>query len=134
MRSYFLLMVFIPASALIVEDVFPPSLEECYARQIERNSTAYDVQTSCLEFFLAQMYRNTSSISLGKDAFEWLDSLGRKLHIRLRRQTRYRLRERKEIRTLSENELNNFFDAVNAMKKDKVNLFVTMVTIRKSDF
>lgn len=80
------------------------------------------------------MYRNTSSISLGKDAFEWLDSLGRKLHIRLRRQTRYRLRERKEIRTLSENELNNFFDAVNAMKKDKVNLFVTMVTIRKSDF
>ncbi|CAC5423247.1 unnamed protein product [Mytilus coruscus] len=67
------------------------------------------------------MYKNTSSIGLGKDAFDWLDSLGRKLHIRLRRQGRYRLRERKEIRTLSENELNNFFDAVNALKNDKSN-------------
>ncbi|VDI79370.1 tyrosinase [Mytilus galloprovincialis] len=119
MRSYYLLMVFIPASALIVEDVFPPSLAECYSGQVDKNTTPYDVQTSCLERFLGHMYKNTSSIDLGKDAFDWFDSLGRKLHTRLRRQTRYRLRERKEIRTLSQTELINFFDAVNALKNDK---------------
>ncbi|XP_063398804.1 uncharacterized protein LOC134683444 [Mytilus trossulus] len=119
MRSYYLLMVFIPASALIVEDVFPPSLAECYSKQVDKNTTPYDVQTSCLERFLGHMYKNTSSIDLGKDAFDWFDSLGRKLHIRLRRQTRYNLRVRKEIRTLSQTELINFFDAVNALKNDK---------------
>ncbi|XP_076116442.1 tyrosinase-like protein [Mytilus galloprovincialis] len=119
MRSYYLLMVFIPASALIVEDVFPPSLAECYSGQVDKNTTPYDVQTSCLEKFLGHMYKNTSSIDLGKDAFDWFDSLGRKLHIRLRRQSRYSLRVRKEIRTLSQTELINFFDAVNALKNDK---------------
>ncbi|CAG2211984.1 TYR [Mytilus edulis] len=112
-------MVFIPASALIVEDVFPPSLAECYSGQVDKNTTPYDVQTSCLEIFLGHMYKNTSSIDLGKDAFDWFDSLGRKLHIRLRRQSRYSLRVRKEIRTLSQTELINFFDAVNALKNDK---------------
>ncbi|XP_076081655.1 tyrosinase-like protein [Mytilus galloprovincialis] len=121
MRFYFLLMVFIPASALIVEDVFPPMLEECYAGQVDKTTTPYDVQTSCLESFLTHINRNTSSIGLGRDAYDWLDSLGKKLHIRLRRQARrgyYRLRVRKEIRALSEDERDNFFDAVNALKRD----------------
>ncbi|CAC5423245.1 unnamed protein product [Mytilus coruscus] len=118
MTTYFLLIVLISASALIVEDVFPPRLEECYSGQTDKNTTPYDVQTSCLESFLAEMYKNTSSTGLGKDAFDWLDSFGRKLHFRLRRQTRYRLRVRKEIRTLSETEFENFIDAVKALKSD----------------
>ncbi|CAG2211986.1 unnamed protein product [Mytilus edulis] len=119
MRSYCLLLVIYPAAALIVEDVFPPSLAECYSGQVDKNTTTYDLQTSCLESYLAHMYKNTSSTGLGKDAFDWFDSLGRQLHIRLRRQGYHRLRVRKEIRTLRENELDDFFDAVNALKKDK---------------
>jgi hypothetical protein len=49
---------------------------------------------------------------------DWLDSLGRKVHIRLKRQARHGgrfRRKRKEIRTLSERERENFFDAVNAL-------------------
>ncbi|XP_063437369.1 tyrosinase-like protein [Mytilus trossulus] len=121
MRSYFLLMVLIPASALIVEDVFPPMLGECYAGQVDKITTPYDVQTSCLESYLTHMNRNTSAIGLGRDAYDWFDSLGKKIHIRLKRQAKrgyYRLRERKEIRALSEDERENFFDAVNALKKD----------------
>ncbi|XP_063437368.1 tyrosinase-like protein isoform X2 [Mytilus trossulus] len=121
MRSYFLLMVLIPASALIVEDVFPPMLEECYAGQVDKTTTPYDVQTSCLESYLTHMDRNTSAIGLGRDAYNWFDSLGKKLHIRLKRQAKrgyYRLRERKEIRALTEDEREKFFDAVNALKKD----------------
>jgi hypothetical protein len=56
-------------------------------------------------------------------SLDWLDSLGRKVHIRLKRQARYggRFRgKRKEIRILSERERENFFDAVNALKKDRV--------------
>ncbi|CAG2206193.1 unnamed protein product [Mytilus edulis] len=118
MTSYFILLALIPASALIMEDVFPPRLEECYLEKADKNITQYDVQKSCLESFLEHMYNNKSSIGLRTDAFDWLDSLGRKLHNRLRRQTRYRLRVRKEIRTLSENEFQNFIDAVKALKSD----------------
>lgn len=131
MTSYFILLALIPASALIMEDVFPPRLEECYLEKADKNITQYDVQKSCLESFLEHMYNNKSSIGLRTDAFDWLDSLGRKLHNRLRRQTRYRLRVRKEIRTLSENEFQNFIDAVKALKSDTVSLLVTMVTISK---
>lgn len=123
MTSYFILLALIPASALIMEDVFPPRLEECYLEKADENITQYDVQKSCLESFLEYMYNNKSSIGLTclrTVACDWLDSLGRKLHNRLRRQTRYRLRVRKEIRTLSENEFYNFVDAVKVLKSDTV--------------
>ena len=124
MASYFLLLFLIPASALIMEDIVPPMLEECYSAQIAKNVTAYDVQTSCLESFLGQMYKNSSTTRLGKNAFAWLDTIGRDIHIRLRRQSKgnHRLRVRKEIRTLSENEREDFLDAVRALKNDKVSL------------
>ncbi|CAC5422179.1 unnamed protein product [Mytilus coruscus] len=105
-----------------MEDTVPPMLEECYSAQVAKNTTPYDVQTNCLESFLGQMYKNTSTLRLGKDAFDWLDSLGRELHIRLRRQSRNRynrMRVRKEIRTLSENERENFLESVQALKADK---------------
>ncbi|VDI70976.1 Hypothetical predicted protein [Mytilus galloprovincialis] len=121
MTSYFLLLFLIPASALIMEDIVPPMLEECYSAQIAKNVTAYDVQTSCLESFLGQMYKNSSTTRLGKYAFAWLDTIGRDIHIRLRRQSKgnHKLRVRKEIRTLSENEREDFLDAVRALKNDK---------------
>ncbi|XP_063441106.1 tyrosinase-like protein [Mytilus trossulus] len=127
MASYFLFLFLIPASALIMEDTVPPMLEECYSGQVHKNITPYEVQTSCLESFLGQMYKNTSTLRLGKEAYAWLDSLGRDIHIRLRRQSRGRnnqynrniMRVRKEIRTLSEDEREDFFDAVRALKADK---------------
>ncbi|XP_071172847.1 tyrosinase-like protein [Mytilus edulis] len=127
MASYFLLTFLIPASAIIMEDTVPPMLEECYSGQVDKNITPYEVQTSCLESFLGQMYKNTSTLRLGKEAFAWLDSLGRDIHIRLRRQSRRRnnqyytnrMRVRKEIRTLSADEREDFFDAVRALKADK---------------
>lgn len=113
MTSYLLLLALIPASALIMEDVFPPRLAECYLEKADKNITQYDIQKTCLESFWEHIYTNKCSISLRNDAFDWLDSLGRKLHNRLRRQTRYR---------------------VKALKSDTVSLLVNMVTIRKFDF
>jgi hypothetical protein len=54
-----------------------------------------------------------------------VDSLGQRLSIRIKRHSRYyerkrHLRVRKEIRTLSERERNNFFDALIDLKEDTV--------------
>lgn len=122
-KIMYVLLLLLPMTiyGLIEEDAMPRLLQDCYTTH------ALD-QSNCLDEYLVHTYKNTTRYSIDQNALDWLDSLGRKLHIRIKRQStrhggRYR-RTRKEIRTLSERERENFFYAVNALKKDRVSFWV----------
>ena len=111
--------------ARIDEGDMPQMLQDCYSG---KNSFTGKAQTTqnCLEIYLTHLFGNTSSYyGLDRNALDWVDSLGQRLSIRIKRHSRYyerkrHLRVRKEIRTLSERERNNFFDALIDLKEDTV--------------
>lgn len=128
MKALFLLSVLsVLIYARIEQDNIPEELADCYSKQPH----TVDGQNTCLGEYLSHLHQNSSSLHIS--AVKWIDSLGRNLHLRLKRQSsggqygggrkseEYRgLRVRKEIRTLSDDELENFFDAVKELKNDKV--------------
>lgn len=121
----YVLLLLLPMTiyGLIEEDDMPRLLQDCYTTH------ALD-QNNCLDEYLVVTYRNSTRYSIDQNALDWLDSLGRKVHLRLKRQARSRGRHRwtrKEIRTLSERERENFFDAVNALKRDRVSFCVDVL-------
>lgn len=145
MRKLLIIFASLPvlALSLVVEDDIPPMLKECYNQHTYSNSL--DEQTNCLQKYLFYLFGNSTQQTLvDKNALDWVDSLGRSVHHRLKRQTRYntyntynrynrynnrfrrpipsvdRRRVRKEIRTLTDQERQVFFDAINALKNDKV--------------
>ncbi|XP_063440322.1 tyrosinase-like protein 2 [Mytilus trossulus] len=141
MRKILIIFASLPvlALSLVVEDDIPPILQECYNQHTYSNSL--DEQTNCLQKYLFHLFGNSTQQTLvDKNALDWVDSLGRSVHHRLKRQTRYntyntynrynnrfrrpipsvdRRRVRKEIRTLTDQERQVFFDAINALKNDK---------------
>lgn len=119
--TYVLSAFAILVAARIEEDVMPDMLIHCYATHLP---TKYNVRTSCLNKYLAHLFGNKTYHGLDANSWGWIDSLGKKIHIRLKRQVRSRprhgLRVRKEIRTLTDHEREDFFDAVNGLKNEKV--------------
>lgn len=116
-----LLLSILPAIILarIEPDEIPTLLNECYSKNFPYT---LNEQNNCLGSYLTQIYGNISRIGLHESAVNWIDSLGKDLHRRLKRQTeskgRSRLRVRQEIRTLSDAKIKEYFDAVNALKRD----------------
>ena len=111
--------------AQIDEGDMPQMLQDCYSGKNSFTGKAQTAQ-SCLEIYLTHLFGNKSSYhGLDGNALDWVDSLGQRLSIRIKRHSRYyerkrHLRVRKEIRTLSERERNNFFDALIDLKEDTV--------------
>jgi hypothetical protein len=111
--------------ARIDEGDMPQMLQDCYSG---KNSFTGKAQTAqnCLEIYLTHLFGNKSSYhGLDRNALDWVDSLGQRLSIRIKRHSRYyerkrHLRVRKEIRTLRGRERNNFFDALIDLKEDTV--------------
>lgn len=118
------------AFGLIQEDIIPPLLQDCYSRHAHLMTTSneYAIQTDCLQTFLNTTYGAKTFLTLDETALKWFDSLGMKSHRRLKRQASKR--RRREIRTLSSYELRAFFNAINALKRDRVsvlNFFVKYI-------
>lgn len=111
--------------AQIDENGLPQMLQDCYSGKPSITSKENTAE-NCLETYLTHLFGNKSSYhGLDRNALYWVDSLGQRLSVRLRRQSswikrRRHLRIRKEIRTLSERERNNFFGALIGLKEDTV--------------
>ena len=127
MKTFILNLCVLPLIVLaqIDEHGLPQMLQDCYSGKPSITSKE-DTAENCLETYLTHLFGNKSSYhGLDRNALNWVDSLGQRLSVRLRIQSslikrRRHLRIRKEIRTLSERERNNFFGALIALKEDTV--------------
>lgn len=123
MNVIFCLLSVSVAFGRIIEDIIPAPLQECYSRHAaELTSTnEYTIQHNCLQTYLLITFGHSGFQELDYKAWYWLESLGKKAHLRYKRQSKQnRKRLRREIRTLSVRERNAFFAAINALKQDTV--------------
>ena len=141
MRSIVLSFVFLPVLifALKVDYDIPTFLEACYSKITSSN---YRTDTDCLQKYFVKIFGITGRTRialLDQKALIWIESLGVDVHlhsVRRRRSTRLstnrnrhrptplpkprRRRIRKEIRTLTRAEREDFLSAINELKHDTV--------------
>lgn len=112
------------ALSLLREDVFPTELDECYSQStIYSAANNYNVQSKCLQKYVYSMFGTRYFDILDDNAWTWIESISIKTHQLVKRQVRNR-RRRKEIRTLTTTERQRCFAAINALKRDRVSLFI----------
>jgi hypothetical protein len=123
MNIIFCLLSVSVAFGRIIEDIIPAPLQECYSRHAAEvtSTNEYTIQNNCLQTYLLTTFGHSGFQELDYKAWDWLESLGKKAHLRYKRQSRHnRKRLRREIRTLGVRERNAFFAAINALKQDTV--------------
>lgn len=187
------------AHALVEEDAIPQMLQDCYTQEVLGTGHDLEAQSNCLQKYLTHVLGKNIQESLpqlDQNAFNWINSLGKEIHLRMKRQTRFNkfsrynyqynrynryrtrpkplptliprptdptrppvtpprptlpqptqprptppiptrprpprpnpwgIRVRREIRTLSDEEREDFFDAVKALKADTVSRQTVLV-------
>ena len=139
-------LVFTSFSKAIAEEYeIPAFLDECYSKAMTTNNFTVETKSNCLQKYLVNTFGKILKKNLevlDEKALHWIESLGKLAHSKLSRGKRdipfmpsplsvwhrthrcYRpipgRRIRKGVRTGSRKERKDFFDAINALKNDRV--------------
>lgn len=118
-------------NGLMHADWFPDDMETCLRTRCSGVSSdeipAFSIQYTCINYHLAHQNIDKNMIKgMTEDNKNWYKEVGRRFNKlihdskRKKRQARFENKQRKEIRTFSDEELTAYFKAVNDIKKDGV--------------
>lgn len=110
-------------SAMIEEIPVPPKLMSCFESHY-KNKNASKIDPEKINFFCTQKYVYTEiehpALNLSQEAKEWMKGL---IIIPNHRKKRQNLRVRREYRRLSDQERDQFHNAILSLKMDTVSRF-----------